>query len=201
MFTNNPYAHARWPNANQNAVNISRNAPSVFGALPFSGPSSRAAVLAFIFVNFTSNIMNCIVTSPGGKPYYCTTDDPASGFTIIQGFTGQSVALIEWRTVPIIEIYGLVARQPISQWVALSPQKDRLFMGTNDVSSRKSSTSSELSYATSQLYSVTNTSTLLARITKHTTVQLEISTNSIHAGLPDVCVAATMLLLCGQPLD
>ncbi|KAL4269437.1 DUF6593 domain-containing protein [Pleurotus pulmonarius] len=197
MYTNNPYAHAGWPNANHNAVNISGNAPpSVFGALPFSGPSSRAAVLAFTFVNFTPTIMNCIVMGPDGKPYYrISTDNPAGGFTTIQGAAGQNVAVIEWRTVPLIEIHGVVPRQPVSQWVALSPQKDRRFMVIKGETYVWIPGGDVIS-----LYLMANASTLLARVTKHSAVQLEISTNSIHAGLLDPCVAATMLLLCGQTL-
>ncbi|KAJ8515638.1 hypothetical protein ONZ45_g6983 [Pleurotus djamor] len=179
MYTNNPYAHAGWPNANPNAVNMgsSGGAPSVFGALPFTGPSSPAAILTFYF-EYNPDIMNCIVKSKDGSPYFrIMTSNPHGGFTGIQDLRGDAVALVEWKEQPMVEVHGRIPRQRIAQWLALSPQRDRRRMIAGNAQYVWVPSENDIS-----LFAAENTTNPVARIVKQGQVRLEITANSIHIG-------------------
>lgn len=121
--TTNPFAQA-WENTTSpNLV------PSVFGALPYSMPPNSASA-AFNYNTFTfssprGTILNSVVTGPRSQKYYrITTDSTERGFSIVQNFGGEIIAVIEWRKHPTVEIFGAVSKTTSARWLMLSPSKE-----------------------------------------------------------------------------
>ncbi|KAL0947815.1 hypothetical protein HGRIS_013886 [Hohenbuehelia grisea] len=205
MHTNNPYAHAGWPNPNPNAVGRGSGGgsipPSLLGALPFSAPSSPSAMIPFRFVSMNPDLLNCTVIGPDNSVHFrIVTDNPRPGFTVVHSAQGQgqAVAVVEWKSHPIVEIRDTVPKQYMGQWLALSGQQTSRTM---EVRGKRYSWAPGRD--TLQMYGLEfNPPALLVKVTRQAdSIILEISAHAIHAGLLSSCVVGTVLLLCGRNLD
>jgi hypothetical protein len=91
-------------------------------------PNSASA--AFNYIKFTlsspqGTILNSVVTGPQSQKYYrITTDSTERGFSLVQDFGGEIIAVIEWRKHPTVEIFGTVSKRTSAQWLMLSPSKE-----------------------------------------------------------------------------
>ncbi|KAJ7741923.1 hypothetical protein DFH07DRAFT_980920 [Mycena maculata] len=198
----NPYAQGGWSNAyNPNAVNSQPSGTSpLYGALPYPTPSSTAPTfLTFIFTPLDGTILNSLVMGPQSKTYFrINTDSISSGFSIIQNPTLESVALIEWRSHPIVEIRNIVSKRSTSQLLALSSDNTHRVM---ELRGKKFRWTPSEGYI--RLYStgVPNPQ-LFGRISQgQNGVVLEVTTEAVHIGLLEVCITSALLLMSGRNID
>lgn len=121
MYVTNPYAQGGWTNANSNAANDgtwnanSAHAPT-FGALPTS--QVPTTFLPFHFIDLNPNILSSTVIGPGPQSYFKISSS-SPGFTQVQKSDGKIISVIEWQTIPFIEIRGIIPRQTATQFLAL----------------------------------------------------------------------------------
>lgn len=125
------------PFSAQNATNDSNSSPSIFGALPYPGSASSVdpALNTLVTLRFTSlnpTILDCGVVGPNNETYYRVVTN-GQGFTLLKNAAGQNTALIEWRSHPTVEAQTVGAKQPVGQWLQLSP--DRRYVSTRVLSS------------------------------------------------------------------
>lgn len=83
-------------------------------------------MLSFYFTSYKPNIFNCSVTgqSSAHPQYTIVTDNQMPGYTLVKNAQGKNVSLVEWQQTPSVEIRGMVSKQPISNWLLLSPQME-----------------------------------------------------------------------------
>ncbi|KAJ7936167.1 hypothetical protein B0H13DRAFT_1589722, partial [Mycena leptocephala] len=46
------------------------------------------------------------------------------GFPSFKNFGGESIAMIEWRKHPVVEIFGTVSMRTSAEWLRLSPSNE-----------------------------------------------------------------------------
>ncbi|KAJ7136361.1 hypothetical protein C8R43DRAFT_893992 [Mycena crocata] len=192
----NPYA--TWSNTNlRRAV---PGVPSVHGALPFAADPS-ASNLIFYFTALNPTMLNCSVVGRNTYPYFkITTDASMPGYTAVKNTEGKTIALIEWKERPLVEIRNVFSKQRVSKWLTLSSDARQVFLmesnGQKYIWAPQKSTIC--------LYPAgTQTPELLARIFRGDdgTVSLELTSAAVTAGLLETCVVATLLLQCGHKID
>ncbi|KAJ7141771.1 hypothetical protein C8R43DRAFT_892557 [Mycena crocata] len=199
----NPYAQGGWSNS-QNS-NASNNPPvwgtsPLYGALPYSTPLSAAPTfLTFTFSPLDGTILNSLVLGPNSRTYFrVTTDSNATGFSVIQNPKLESVALVEWRRHPIVEIRDIVSKRATSQLLALSLDKTHRILSARGRNFRW--TPSE-GYIELHSTGVANPQ-LLGRISQgQSGVILELTTEAIQIGLLEVCVTSAILLMSSRNID
>ena len=65
--------------------------------------------------------MNCTVVGPQAQQLYrVVTDKNMPGYTQIKKADGSNMSLIEWKSHPLVEIRGLLAKQSVGTWLGLS---------------------------------------------------------------------------------
>jgi hypothetical protein len=101
---------------------------STFGAMPaafdLGGPSLGTDVVNFHFTAFNPTILNCTVMGPRSLVYYTIMTDPARpGATSLRDNQGASVAEVQWRTQPRINVRGSKAEMKVAEWLALSSDR------------------------------------------------------------------------------
>ncbi|KAJ7359656.1 hypothetical protein DFH08DRAFT_686377 [Mycena albidolilacea] len=198
----NPYAQGGWSNSyNPNAVNNPSwgTSPSLYGALPYSTPPLTTPELTFTFSVLDGTILNSRVFGPKSRTYFrISTDSASSGFTVVQNSKLESVALIEWRSHPIVEITNIVSKRGTSQWLALSPDKTHRIMGARGRGFRWVPSQGYI-----ELYSTgVPTPQLFGRISQDQSgVKLELTGEAVHIGLLEVCVTSAVLLMSGRNID
>lgn len=117
MYYNHPYDG--WAEAGQNQV-----APSVLGALPYPSTPSPPTLITYHMTAFAPTVLNSKVADSQGRVHFIiTTDDEMPGYTVIKNSQNNSVALVEWKSPPFIEIRGLLSKQNVKSWLALSPDR------------------------------------------------------------------------------
>ncbi|KAJ6557933.1 hypothetical protein B0H19DRAFT_1070526 [Mycena capillaripes] len=199
----NPYAQGGWSNNNNpNATNNPAwgTTPSIYGALPYSGnPPFAPEFMVFTFSPLDGTILNSLVLGPKSRTYFrVNTDSTTSGFSVVQNPKLESVALIEWRSHPIIEIRDIVSKRATSQWLGLSPDKTHRIMSARGRNFRWTPSEGFI-----ELYStgVPNPQ-LFGRISQgQSGVTLELTSEAVHIGLLEVGVAAAVLLMSGRNID
>ncbi|KAJ7122394.1 hypothetical protein C8R44DRAFT_622376 [Mycena epipterygia] len=192
----NPYA--TWSNSNvRSAV---PGVPSVHGALPFAAGPSGSNLVTFFFTALKPTILNCNVVGQNTYPYFkITTDASMPGYTAVKNADEKTIALVEWKERPLVEIRDVFSKRRVSEWLVLSPDASHRamrFNGQQYIWAPKKSTIC--------LYPAgTPTPELLARIFRGDdgTVSLELTTTAVTAGLLETCVVATVLLQCGHTID
>ncbi|KAL4267528.1 DUF6593 domain-containing protein [Pleurotus pulmonarius] len=193
MSNLNPFA--QWPGSGGFPCS---SRPSVFGALPFTGPSTQPAVLAFNFV-FNPTITNCIVTGPDEQPYYrISTDNPTPGFTFIHNIQGRPIVVIEWQAHPVVEVRDIIPKQLVSQWLELSSQRNSRHMEVRG--KRYVWTPAEGSII---LFNPANNppERMGRLISGQHRATLELTSYAIHEGLTEAAVVSAFLLICGRNID
>lgn len=127
MHSNNSYAQAGWstlqsPYSTSNGQwgsHISTPA-SVYGALPTASIAPTPDVTTFQFTSFDPTILNCIVIGPRSRRYSVITASNVNTHTFFYDQNGRNFAAIEWAPFSSIEIYSIVPKQKISDWIKLS---------------------------------------------------------------------------------
>ncbi|KAL0950438.1 hypothetical protein HGRIS_010388 [Hohenbuehelia grisea] len=194
MYTNNPYAH--WQQGNKQTFPSST--PSVYGALPFSGPASKPAIITFVF-DLNPNLFNCVVTGPDNQLIYTiTTDNPRPGFTLMANARGQPIVVVEWQAHPIVEVRDAIQKQHTSRFLPLNSDRNARHMEVRG----KRYTWAPGTNALCLFDPAKNPPELLAQVTNGPRrVVMEVSTYAIQAGLIDACIVSAFLLLCGRNID
>jgi hypothetical protein len=98
----------------------------VFGALPYALPRtpSPPPFTTYRFVSETNSILNSVVLDPSSnRCYEVTTDPEMPDYSILKNAKGKSVALIEWKSHPDVEVRGALQKQAVKDWLKLSPDK------------------------------------------------------------------------------
>jgi hypothetical protein len=84
--------------------------------------------ISFRFTSFSPSILDCTVVGPQAKTHFhISTDIPTPGFTTIFDTDNEPMTIIEWLPNPVLEIRGIVPKQRVSGWLALSPAKRCIF--------------------------------------------------------------------------
>ncbi|KAJ7626093.1 hypothetical protein FB45DRAFT_836333 [Roridomyces roridus] len=188
-----PYAMWSSPNSSRQTSSNNPN-PSVHGALPFAADPTRSNNLHFHFTAFNPTILNCTVVGKNTVPYYkIVTDDSMRGYTVVKNLEDKTIALVEWKQHPLVEIRKIVPKQRVGE----NPSHRRMTGSEQDYvwAPRKNAIC---------LYPAdTLTPELLAQIllAPDGTVSLEITQAAVSAGLVERCVLATLLLQCGRKID
>lgn len=122
---NHPFGS--WSENSQGGSNVS----PTFGALPY--PSDpRCSCTSFYFSSFNPDIMNCVVVGPQAQQLYrVVTDKNMPGYTVIKKADGSNLSLIEWKSHPLLEIRGLLSKQPVGTWLGLSADKRLVVFACN----------------------------------------------------------------------
>ncbi|KAF9225856.1 hypothetical protein BS17DRAFT_750268 [Gyrodon lividus] len=177
------------------------SAPSVFGALPYPTTFPNYApldeLITFRFTSFNPTILNCKVIGPNNETYFrVVTDASMQGYTVLKNSQGSNIALVEWQTHPEVEVRGVAAKQPVGQWLRLSPDRSSRYMVCNRVG---------YSWAPSDRFLhlfIMDGSDWLARVSKtYDSVVLELTHRAMQLGLLDAAILATVLLQCGKSID
>lgn len=131
MYSNNPYAQGGWYNP-ENPLSLNNGVwgsqsppqPSVFGALPSTGPAPPAQLLTFTFVAFHPTILNCTVVGPQSQKYLdITTASPGVGAATVFRRQDGPMAVVEWHQSPTVEVQGVIPKQLTARWMGLSQDK------------------------------------------------------------------------------
>ncbi|KAJ6584650.1 hypothetical protein B0H19DRAFT_1015240 [Mycena capillaripes] len=186
------------PNANHNAS--WGTTPSIYGALPFpTPPASAPNVIQFAFVASNGTVLNSIVNGPQSQTYYrVTTDSTTAGFSVVQNARHESIATIEWRKHPVVEIYGIVSKRNSSQWLALSPDRTHRVMNVHGRNFRWMPDAHYIG-----LYSVSPVNPqFFGRISQtRDGTTFEITAEGLQLGLLEIFVVSALLLMCGRNID
>ncbi|KAF8998294.1 hypothetical protein BDQ17DRAFT_1428574 [Cyathus striatus] len=203
MHTHNPYSQAGWgssQNSDSNRGDFPSIPPSIFGALPSPNPTSNSEFLTFYFASFNPTILNSVVVGPSRSYIDIITSSSSLETTSLRNCEGRTLAKIEWYEHPVVNVPGAVPRQLSSRFLEISPDGSfRLirFREKNYAWIESSSSSSICLYNISY-----NPAELLARIIQaRDSVNLQITTAAIHAGLMEICLVSTVLLLSRRNIE
>ncbi|TFK52715.1 hypothetical protein OE88DRAFT_1656242 [Heliocybe sulcata] len=96
--------------------------PSVFGALPYpqSPPPPVPNSVLFVFTEFYPSILNCSVKDNRSATLFRVATETNPRYTFVKDREGRSVAALEWHTHPSVEVRGVVPKQEVRAWLALS---------------------------------------------------------------------------------
>jgi hypothetical protein len=127
----NPYAQGGWANP-QNPHSINNGTwgshsppqPSLYGALPRSGPPFQPMIITFLFTSLDPTILDCKFVGPDNRTYFVISTSPNIGAsTVIHDYRGKQVAAVEWDQQPIVQVHDVVRKQAASRWIKLAPDQ------------------------------------------------------------------------------
>ncbi|KAJ7878360.1 hypothetical protein B0H14DRAFT_2501051 [Mycena olivaceomarginata] len=198
----NPFAQA-WVNHPLPNSKSCGSSPSIFGALPY--PMFHEPTPTFLNpITFTvssprGTILNSAITGPQSQRYFSvTTDSTKGGFSIVQNFSVEIIAVIEWRKHPVVEIFGTVSMRTSAHWLKLSPSKEFRLMAFQGCCYRWTPYDQ---YIRLQNASQSNPQ-LFARILQiQDRIMIEVAGEALKLGFFKVLVVATLLLMCGRNID
>ncbi|KAF8969227.1 hypothetical protein BDZ97DRAFT_1754819 [Flammula alnicola] len=205
MHTNNPFAQGGWYNPeNPNSINTPSwstppiRQPSVFGALPsLDAPFAEMGPITFRLAPSYPDILNCSLFTPRGEPYLeIVTDHHSSRVcTYFRKRDGTLLAFIEWEQQATITISGIISKEPVNQWLALSPDKMRRMMF---VKNRPFTWVPQANQIT--LFAVGSViQHPIGTISRQTNcVTLQLTSEAMQAGLLESSIVATVLLQSGR---
>ncbi|KAF8190719.1 hypothetical protein K438DRAFT_1592019 [Mycena galopus ATCC 62051] len=181
------------------------SSPSILVALPYLMPQKPKPTflnpITFTFFSSSGTILNSDVTGPQSQRYFSiTTDSTKGGFFIIQNFGGESIAMIEWRKHPVVEIFGTVSMRTSAEWLRLSPSKEYRLMASQGRYYRW--TAHDRYIRVRGILTSQSNPQLFGRIlqTQEGTA-IELGIEALQLGLLKVLVVSTLLLLCGRNID
>ncbi|KAH9478614.1 hypothetical protein JR316_0009071 [Psilocybe cubensis] len=200
MYFNHPFGSWGEMGNGQSASSTWNGAaptPSIYGALPY--PNDSSAFQTFYFTNFSPDILNCTVIGPQAQVYYrIVTDNQMPGYTVVKNSEGKNVSLIEWQSHPMIEVRGLLTKQYVRAWLALTADKSARTMSVRGMQYAWAPRDKSISLFAGG----PRNPTLLARITRtNGAIALDMTPDAIQLGLLDSVVAASLLLQCGRNID
>ncbi|KAJ6490195.1 hypothetical protein DFH09DRAFT_1454514 [Mycena vulgaris] len=174
--------------------------PSVYGALPYaSPPNSTPNVIKFTFSSSTGTILNSVITGPQARTYFrVTTDSTTSGFSVVENARLESIAMIEWRRHPVVEIYGIVSKRDSAQWLPLAPDRTHRLMNVRGRNFRWMPHDHYIGlYSTSPV----NPQFFGRILQSQEGTTFEVTAEGLQIGLLEIFVVAALLLMCGRNID
>ncbi|KAJ7610308.1 hypothetical protein DFH06DRAFT_998435 [Mycena polygramma] len=198
----NPFSQG-W--SNTTAANTDYNAswgttPSIYGALPYPTPPSAAPnVITFAFLAPNGSVLNSVVNGPQSQTYFrVTTDSTTAGFSMVENAQQETIAMIEWRKHPVVEIVGVVSKRNSAQWLTLSPDRTHRLMNVRGRNFRWMPDAHHVG-----LYSVSPVNPkFFGRISQgRDGTTFEITAEGLQLGLLEVFVVSALLLMCGRNID
>ncbi|KAF8650896.1 hypothetical protein AX16_005043 [Volvariella volvacea WC 439] len=187
------------PFAGWNQGSAGSQAPSIFGALPYPTAPSAPNLLTFQFLSFRPDITNCTVVGPQNQVYYQIVTEPHNpGYTVVKDSKGKNLSLVEWQSHPLVEIRGVMQKEPVKNWLKLSNTKTSRSMDIRGM---------QLVWAPQErsinLYFSTSAGVkCMAKVTRApTAVTIEVTTEAYQMNLMDSIITATLLLQCGRNID
>lgn len=121
MYHNHPYDGWASSGHGQSSPWPGSPPPSVLGALPYPAAPTPSNLITYHITAFSPSVFNSKVAGPDGQVHFnITTDNEMPGYTVVKNMRNNSIALIEWRSSPFIEIRGLLSKQKINNWLRLS---------------------------------------------------------------------------------
>ncbi|KAM6503315.1 hypothetical protein JOM56_000258 [Amanita muscaria] len=168
--------------------------PSVYGALPYPSHS-----LSLLFPLFNPSDLNCAAVSAHGQVYYNIVTD--AEYTVVKSASGESIiAMIEWKPHPLVEIRGILDKQPVKDWLKLSQEHNSRCMEIRGVKYTWAPRGRALEASISG--GMRSGAIVLACITRGDgKLMLDVSPDPIQLGILDSIVTATILLQCGRNID
>ncbi|KAJ7808877.1 hypothetical protein B0H14DRAFT_2868498 [Mycena olivaceomarginata] len=165
-----------------------RQGPSVYGALPYPAQNATPNAIGFAFLpsNGGTSVLNSSQTY-----FRVTTDSTAAGFSM-------TIAIIEWRKHPVVEICGIVSNRKTSQFLPLSADRTHRLMNVRGRNFRWMPDTQSVG-----LYSVSPVSPqFFGRIcqTRDGTT-FEVTAEALQLGLLEIFVVSALLLMCGRNID
>ncbi|KIM46773.1 hypothetical protein M413DRAFT_63589 [Hebeloma cylindrosporum] len=182
-----------------NAWNGVGQPPSVFGALPYPSDPNYSSMVTFYFTSFNPNILNCSVVGPRAQTYYrIVTDNQMPGYSVIKNAEGRNVSLVEWQTLPMIEVRGVLAKQHVRTWLGLTSDRSSRTMTVRGMQYTWSPSDKSINlYAGGP-----RDRKFLARISRaNGAISLDMTSDAMQLGLLDIVVVAAFLLQCGRNID
>ncbi|KDQ58793.1 hypothetical protein JAAARDRAFT_206637 [Jaapia argillacea MUCL 33604] len=173
--------------------------PSVFGALPYPQSNSSAGVTTLTFTAMNPNILDCLVIDAQSTVQFRVSSNTSPVFSGIRDAGGTTIALIEWRAHPTVEIRGIVLKQDVQSWLALTS-------GTQSPS-RLMTIGNQRYYWVPvrddiNLYTTASTPQVIASINRGSNaVTLSLYPTAMEPGLMKACVVATVLLQSARNID
>ncbi|KAF8208587.1 hypothetical protein K438DRAFT_1961186 [Mycena galopus ATCC 62051] len=200
----NPFSQG-WSNTtnNRNATHSGASRgpgqASVYGALPYAPTTSTPNVISFAFLTSTGTVLNSVVNGPQSQTYFrVTTDSTAAGFSMVENTRHETIAIIEWRRHPVVEISGVVSNRSTSQFLPLSPDRTHRLMNVRGRNFRWMPDAHHVG-----LYSMSPVNPqFFGRISQtRGGTTFEISAEALQLGLLDIFVVSALLLMCGRNID
>ncbi|TFK49037.1 hypothetical protein OE88DRAFT_1737249 [Heliocybe sulcata] len=174
--------------------------PSVYGALPYPGAAAHVSGgnITLTFTAFTPTILNSVLIDAQTNIQFRIESNNSALFTLVKDGHGRTVAVIEWRSQPTVEIRGVAPKQNIAKWLGLSSDGLARIMKIGNASYAWAPNGRHLG-----LYTMSPAAPqLLAKVSKtHTTVVFEVTTQAMQLGLLEASIVATLLLQSGRNID
>ncbi|RDB27907.1 hypothetical protein Hypma_002180 [Hypsizygus marmoreus] len=196
MYHSHPYAG--WAAGHGQSLWPTSPPPSVLGALPYPTLPAPSNLMAFYITDFSPTILNSRVVGPQGQEYFTiTTNNEMPGYTVVKNTEGASIALVEWKTPPMVEIRGLLSKRDIKTWLPLSPDRSSRAMEVRRMRYHWAPHNDSIN-----LYSGVQAATFLASISRtRTSLVIQMTTDALQLQLLDSVVIAALLLQCGRNID
>ncbi|GLB42172.1 hypothetical protein LshimejAT787_1101870 [Lyophyllum shimeji] len=198
MYHNHPYDGWAVSGQGQSSPWPSNPPPSILGALPYPTVTYSSSLVTYHITDFAPNVLNSkVVDSRGRVHFIIRTDNEMPGYTAIQNAQQNSIALIEWKSSPTIEIRSLLTKQQVRNWLRLSPDRSARSMEVRGVKyiwapHNQSINLHASDYARSFLANVTRAPTSIA---------IQITSDALEQRLLESTVIAALLLQCGRNID
>ncbi|KAJ7750955.1 hypothetical protein DFH07DRAFT_542591 [Mycena maculata] len=178
--------------------------PSVFGVLPYPTPAPTLAPATpkldtYTFSSSSGTVLNSVVTGPHSQRYFrVTTDSTTAGFSVVQNVRNESIAMIEWRKHPVVEIIGIVSKRNSAQWLTLSPDKASRLMNVRGRNFLWMPDDRCIS-----LYSASSSNPqFFGRVSQNQNgTTIEMTAEALQVGLLETFVVSTLLLMSGRNID
>ncbi|KAJ7246167.1 hypothetical protein B0H12DRAFT_1021463 [Mycena haematopus] len=176
------------------------------GALPYHTagrpiPTPIEFCVSYTFVFLGTTILNSVLIGTDSRTHFhITSEDGASGRTVMDDAGGRRVALITWAEQPTIAIDGLGWTMRTSQWLYLASNRTcrTMISGGETFSWRPSGRFLEL-------FSLANSDSdcpALARISHGPSgVTLQLSIGAVQKRLLKAAVISAVLLMSGRKID
>ncbi|KAF5379020.1 hypothetical protein D9615_006075 [Tricholomella constricta] len=198
MYHNHPYDGWAESGQGQSSRWASNPPPSVLGALPYPSVTYASNLVTYHITNFSPNVLNSKVVGPNGQvQFIIKTDNEVPGYTVIKDPQQNSIALVEWKSSPIVEIRGLLAKQPVRNWLSLSPDRSARSMEVRGSKYIWAPHNQSINLHASDF-----ARTFLANISRtQTSIAIQITSDALQQRLLESIIIAALLLQCGRNID
>ncbi|KAG6854509.1 hypothetical protein C0991_006111 [Blastosporella zonata] len=203
IYHNHPYDG--WAEAGQGLSSPwpQTPAPSILGALPYPTVSHASSLVTYHISNFAPHVLNSKVVGPDGRMCFTiSTDHDMPGYTTVKNAQGNAIALIEWKSSPIIEIRGLLSKQPVRSWLRLSSDRRPSFSSARAMEIHGVKYIWAPHNQSINLHAGDFARTFLANVARtQNSIAIQITSDALQQKLLESIIIAAMLLQCGRNID